>query len=68
MRYEYTVVTHRRPAGVMHQPGWDGIDVRPETDELTVLAQLGAMGWALASVVANPHDTERRYYFKRSIA
>lgn len=52
----------------MHQAGWDGIDAAPETEEPTVLARLGSQGWELASVVANPHDTERRYYFKRLLA
>jgi hypothetical protein len=68
MRYEFTVITHRRPVGVMHQPEWIGIGVRPTTDEATVLAQMGAAGWALVSVLANAHDTERHYYFRRSLA
>jgi hypothetical protein len=67
MRYEFTVVTHRRPVGVMHQAAWLGIEAQPTTDEATVLAQMGAAGWALTTVLANAHDTERRYYFKRAL-
>jgi hypothetical protein len=50
----------------MHQPKWEGVAVPAEATEIEVLNRLAGEGYELVSVVANAHDTERRYYFKRT--